>query len=66
MLRKEAITEWLKKCAAQTIQKEVEESETLKEPNKYVTGVLSLLSGREIEDACVRLQNAGKTLCVIN
>ncbi|KAK6637009.1 hypothetical protein RUM43_010680 [Polyplax serrata] len=59
MARKEALTEWLKTCAAKTIRKEVEESDSSREPNKHVSAVLSLLSGREIEEACDRLQKNG-------
>lgn len=59
MMRKEAITEWLKKSATSVISEEVEKCNVSKQNNKHVAAVMSLLSGREMEDACSRLQKAG-------
>lgn len=60
MMRKEAITEWLQKCASRSIKKEVEESDGTSKSNKHVESVLSLLSGKEIKEACSRLQKVGE------
>lgn len=59
-MRKEAITEWLQKCASRSIKKEVEESDGTSKSNKHVESVLSLLSGKEIKEACSRLQKVGE------
>lgn len=61
MMRKEAVTEWLRKCADTAVRQEVEKHRSnTKDSNRHVSVVLSLLSGREIEDACSHLQKQGK------
>lgn len=60
MMRREAITEWLKKGVSKSVQQEIENhlSDT-KNPNRYVSAAFSSLSGREVAKACSQLQEKG-------
>lgn len=61
MMRKEAVTDWLKKCANFSVRNEVNKHlNDITKQDRYISAVLALLSGREIEEACSTLQKNGK------
>jgi len=70
MLRREAVTRWLESVSERRVEKEAAaifgRSDSLASPEKeeYLKGILSLLSGRQLQAACEKAQEYG-ALCNI-